>query len=240
MKRAALTIQAWVITVLFTALLPRVLRADGGTVLLHETHEPFSVTVFAAPGTCVGAPVDVSVLVQSSKNGEVVLDADVSVVVAAPKVMAAGRQDPLCGVSTTNVSKLADMNNDGREAAATRQQASNKLLYAVPLKFNSAGDRQLHVYVLRGPESASFDCRLPVMEASGKLATVWPCLAIPPIVVVLFAMNQWLRRRALQHGFKFKSSASLRNPRPEIIVEQMETQRLEIPKLLDHTLCGKL
>jgi hypothetical protein len=83
---------------------------------------------------------------------------------------------------------------------ATREQASNKLLYAALLKFNAAGDWRLHVTVSRGTGSANFDCVLPV-ASSAKLQGLWPYLAFPPIAIIAFAMNQWLRSCRWKKGF---------------------------------------
>src|SRR5262249_31212541 len=120
-----------------------------------------SVTVFGSPEAARRGLTDVSVLVQWRKSGEVVLDADVSLTVEPPKGLAMDRSEEFCGLSPASVGfPLADM-KQGQAVSATRQQASNKLLYAANLKLNAPGEWRLHIYVLRGSDSACFDCLLP-------------------------------------------------------------------------------
>jgi len=217
-------------------------------VQLHEAQGPFSVTVFVSPEAVRGGLADVSVLVQWRKNGEVVLDADVSLALDPPNGLAMAsesssssfsssssksgvsalgtpkppkRRDlvppqaqsgPLCGLSPTAApstidyrlsstinSQLSTIDFIGRQhqdtVPATRAQASNKLLYAAALKLNAPGDWRLHVYVLRGSDSARFDCLLPVTRTSAKPSGLWPYLILPPIVIAAFAMNQRLREK---------------------------------------------
>jgi len=200
MTRARVSTQIWIVTALFTMLAPRFARADGGIVRLRETQGPFLVTVFVSPEVVEGV-TDVSVLVQNRKGGDVVLDADVNLVVDPPDGMSSKESDPLCGLSSMAVasrsSDLAPAN-----VRATREQASNKLLYAAPLKLDATGDWRLHVTVSRGTDSAGFDCVLPVTRPSIGLTGLWPYLIFPPIVMSAFALNQWLRRHSLERGFE--------------------------------------
>jgi hypothetical protein len=79
---------------------------------------------------------------------------------------------------------------------ATREQASNKLLYAAPVELNAAGDWRVQVLVSRGADTASFGCVLPVALASSDLKGLWPLLALVPIVITAFVINQRLRRHS--------------------------------------------
>jgi hypothetical protein len=221
MKRSHVNIQACVVTVIFTMLAPRLARGDGGIVRLHEAQGPFSVTVFASPETARSGLADVSVLVQWRNNAEVVLDADVSLAIDPPGGLAMPRSDPLCGLSpTTAAFQLPENRQHQTTVRATREQASNKLLYAATLDLNATGDWRLHVYVLRGSDSARFDCLLPVTAKSAKPVRPWPYLMLPPILITLFAMNQMLRRHSLENSFESQSDvkgglAALCPPRPE-------------------------
>jgi hypothetical protein len=201
MKRSRVNMQVWVVTALFTMLAPRLARGDGGIVLLHETQGTFSVTVFVSPEAASGGLTDVSVLVQSRKNGEVVLDADVSLAVDAPNGVAMDSADPVCSPAPDSAAlQLPDVRRSPATVIATRAQASNKLLYAAALKLNAAGDWRLHVNVSRGSDTARFDCRLPVTRTSSEPWGLWPYLAFPPIVVTVFGINQWLRRHSLEQA----------------------------------------
>jgi len=210
-----------VIIVLLTMLAPWCVKGDGGVVQLRESQGPFSVTVFAAPETTRDGLTDVSVLVQWEKNGEVVLDADVSLALDSPSTLTMDRSEPLCGVSPSATAvQSADKGEPRASVPATRERASNKLLYAAALKLNTTGRTRLRVNVVRGAESASFDCPLLVTPTSAKLAVLWPCLAFPPIAIMAFAMNQWLRRDALEKGLKRQSTPSLIHDRPRARIER--------------------
>jgi len=210
-----------VIIVLLTMLAPWCVKGDGGVVQLRESQGPFSVTVFAAPETARDGLTDVSVLVQWEKNGEVVLDADVSLALDSPSTLTMDRSEPLCGVSPSATAvQSADKGEPRASVPATRERASNKLLYAAALKLNTTGRTRLRVNVVRGAESASFDCPLLVTPTSAKLAVLWPCLAFPPIAIMAFAMNQWLRRDALEKGLKRQSTPSLIHDRPRARIER--------------------
>jgi len=178
---------------LFTMLAPRLASGDGGVVQLYEAQGPFAVTVFVSQEMNLRGPTDVSVLVQWRKSGEVVLDADVSLAVDPPNGVSLARSESFCGPSPTAAAfQLPDMTQHQATVAATREQASNKLLYAAALNLQASGDWRLHIYIVRGSDSARFDCLLPVTRSSG-LPGVWPYFILPPIAIALFAMNQRLR-----------------------------------------------
>jgi hypothetical protein len=176
---------------------PRLARGDGGIIRLRETQGPFSVTVFSSPEAAAGGLADVSVLIQGRESSKVILDADVSLTLSPSAGQIMKQSDPLCGPSTAAM-RLPDGTSNVAAVRATREQASNKLLYAAPVELNAPGDWQLHVFVSRGPDSARFDCLLPVASRSGKLTGVCPYLLLPPLAVAAFAINQWLRRQSLQ------------------------------------------
>jgi len=177
----------------------RISRADGGVVLLHQDQGPFSVTVFVSPEAAHESLTEVSVLVQTKKNGDIVLDAAVSLAIDPPAGLALGGSEPFCSVSPSAPAfQPSDMRQPPTTIPATRAQASNKLLYAAPLKLNLAGDWRLHVNVFRGPDTARFDCLLPVAPPSVKPPPLWPWLLLPSIVIIAFSMNQILRRRSLE------------------------------------------
>jgi hypothetical protein len=190
------------VTALLTALATRVSKGDGGVVLLREARDPFLVTAFVSPEGLNGGLADVSVLVQWRKNGEVVLDANVSLAVEPPNGIAVDRAEQFCGLSpAASAFQLSDMNQGQATVSATREQATNKLLYAAALKVNAAGDWRLHIYVRRGGDSARFACLLPVSQTSSRSSSLWPYFLFPPIVMAAFALNQGLRRDSLAKGF---------------------------------------
>jgi len=182
--------------ILLLGLSPHDARADGGIIRLREAQGPFMVTVFSSPEVAAGGLADVSVLVQERETGKIMLDADVNLTLSPPDGQATKQSNGLCGLSTAAM-RLPDGNNPA-SVRATREQASNKLLYAAPAELNAPGDWKLHVLVSHRADIARFDCLLPVTLRSGKLTGVWPYLLLPPLAVAVFAMNQWLRKQSLQ------------------------------------------
>jgi hypothetical protein len=197
MKRTSLRIQIWSVTALCLVLTPYIARGDGGIVQLRQTSGPFSVTVFVSPEAVSGGLTDVSVLVQSQNNGDVVLDADVTLYLIPPEGVALNESDPFCGPYGATF-QSGNVTPHSLTVRATREQASNKLLYAALFNLDAPGNWPLQVIVSRGPESARFDCLLPVAAISPKLSRLWPWLAFPPIAIAVFALNQKLRRDSLE------------------------------------------
>ena len=191
MKRVNVYSRVCFVIALFAMAAPRVAVGDGGLVQLCEAKGPFLVTLFMSPETVSGGPCDLSVLVQWQKNREVVLDADVSVAINPPPSLALNRSDPICGLPSSAGAVQFPHPVNGR---ATREQASNKLLYAMPVEFNVPGIWHLHLTVSRGPDSAAFDCPIPVASTSANQSGLWPYLAFPPIAIAAFALNQKLRK----------------------------------------------
>jgi len=79
---------------------------------------------------------------------------------------------------------------------AGRGQGANKLLYSANVVFSATGDWILRVSVRRDHDEATVDCALPVVIPTGRLVDLWPYLAVIPVAIALFAINQWLRRRS--------------------------------------------
>ena len=194
MKRTRIHFQICIAIALVASFVSPYARGDGGIIRLRETQGPFSVTVFSSPEAVPGGLADLSVLVQRSESGKVVLDADVRLTLSPPDGLATKQADVFCSVPTAAM-PLPDGINNLASVRASREQASNKLLYAAPVQLNAPGDWKLHVVVSRGTDTARFDCVLPVALRSGKLIGLWPYLSFPPLVVAAFAVNQWLRGR---------------------------------------------
>ena len=194
MKRTRIHFQICIAIALVTSFVPRYAKGDGGIIRLRETQGPFSVTVFSSPEAAAGGLADLSVLIQARESSKVILDADVSLTLSPPVSQIVKQSDPFCGPPTGTM-HLPDVTSNVASVRATREQASNKLLYAAPMNLNAPGDWKLHVVVSRGSDSARFDCLLPVALRSGKLIGLWPYLSFPPLVVAAFAVNQWLRGR---------------------------------------------
>ncbi len=144
------------------------LLADGGAVQFRRQSGPLLITVFAAPSPLRAGIADLSVMVEEARNRQTVLDAEVGLRISRP-----GETDIVL--------------------PATRAQAVNKLLYAAYPALPSAGDWRLTVQVnLRGQpiEAEGMITVLPRQPAARKY---WLYLALVPLGVVLFVINQWLK-----------------------------------------------
>ena len=145
-------------------------QADGGLVALHKEVGPFVVTVFSAPGPLRAGPVDMSVLVQDRSNRPV-LDGEIFV-----------RLSRESGITLVE--------------RATREVAQNKLLYSALINLPEAGQWELEVTIEQGKETASVLGQVSAAPPTPFLLSYWRSLLLPPIVVAVFALNQWLKRRS--------------------------------------------
>lgn len=145
-------------------------HGDGGTVRTRASAGPFTVTVFTAPQPPTVGPLDVSVLVQDA-GGAPVLDANVALRLTSPD-------------GTTIVAR-----------EATRDTATNKLLYAALADVRSAGTWTVDVDVRRGPDDEVVTTTVPVEPAPPPLRALWPYLAFPPAGLLVFALHQTLAMR---------------------------------------------
>jgi hypothetical protein len=153
-------------------------HADGGLVQLHQTAGRFVVTVFAAPNPPRVGPVDISVLAQDRADGRPALDVEVVV----------------------RLRREGGMTVVGQ---ATRKVAQNKLLYSTLIDLPEAGRWELEVTIKQGKQEESLVSVLGqiwVAQPRPFLLSYWRSLSLPWIVVTLFAMNQWLKRRAASRG----------------------------------------
>ncbi len=156
----------------------------------REVQGPFVVTIFTASEPQQDSPVDVSVMVQDRGSNDAILDAAVKLTFTPPIGSSAGEIEETCGTL-----EMAGKGPHSEQftAVATRRQASNKLLYAVPVKFDAAGLWQLQAFIKREDDFEEITCRIPVSAPSRELTGLVPYLALPPLLVGLFALNQWLR-----------------------------------------------
>jgi hypothetical protein len=150
-------------------------QADGGLVQLHQTAGSFVVTVFAAPSPPRVGPVEISVLAQNREDGQAALDVEVFV-----RLRSAG--------GTIVVGR------------AMREASRNKLLYSASMNLPEAGRWELEVTIKQGKSAASVLGQLSVVAPRPLLLSYWRSLSLPWVVISLFAMNQWLKRRAASRG----------------------------------------
>jgi hypothetical protein len=144
------------------------------------------VTVFTSAAPVRDSLTDVSLMVQEKDSSQPILDASVDFVFTPP---AGSDGEEICGPSGAMMQGAIP---------ASHQQASNKLLYAAPLKFGVAGNWRLEALIKRGNDAARLICEIPVGLPTRRLVGLLPYLALPLLAVVLFAINQYLSRRSLR------------------------------------------
>jgi hypothetical protein len=159
---------------MLAALVPGAADADGGVVRLSQHAGPYAVTVFTSPTPLRPGPIDVSVLVQDGHSGDVVTDAAVTVTLRA-----------------------GDEPSRQVRGAATRAQATNKLLYAALLDLPAAGSWQVEVGIDRRDTPAAVSFAVDAAPALPPWRAYWPYFALPALAIALYALHQWLvlRRR---------------------------------------------
>ena len=184
--------------ILLVALfVPMATMADGVVVRLRAAEGPFLVTIFSPADAASGLPTEVTVMVQRRDSGAAVLDAVVELSLTPPVGAPLIPGEVICGpAGNMPLPGTTDAVGQAGIIRATHQQAGNKLLYRAPLILRATGDWQLGVTVRKADETATLACALPVGAPPRRLATLWPYLALPPIAIGIFAMNQWLRRNA--------------------------------------------
>ena len=171
-------------------------RADGGVIRLRQAKGPFLVTVFTAAEPVQEGLCDVSVLVQQRDSGDAMLDATVELVFTAPAASAAEPVGQLCGASRAwLLGRSAKPAQAQLTVPACRSLASNKLLYAAPIRFGTAGRWQLEALIKRRSDTVEVACSIPVGSPPRRLISLAPYLAVPPLLVALFVLNQYLRRQ---------------------------------------------
>jgi hypothetical protein len=177
---------------LTASLLPLLANADSAVVRAQENQGPFTITIFTSAEVSRGVLADITVMVQSRDSGEIVMDADVELGFSPPVGASFNPNDVVCGPGS---SVPVVYRGHPTEFVATHAQAANKLLYGAAVVLPGKGDWQLRATVRHGNEAASAHCVLPVSTLPSRLVAVWPCLALPPLAIALFACNQWLRNR---------------------------------------------
>jgi hypothetical protein len=152
--------------------LARSARADGGIVLCRRTGTPFDVTVFFSEMPLRPGIADLSVLLEQAEGHSPILDAKV----------------------------IIELEHEGGtiiRAEATRSQARNKLLYCSLIDVPLSGRWKMRVHVIHGNQAAEVLSDLLVAQPQPVLLSYWKLTAAPPVIIILFIVSQWLRRRSL-------------------------------------------
>ena len=150
--------------------LVRVARADGGVVMCQRTSAAFTITLFSSETPLRPGPADLSVLLEQPDGRSPILDAQVFIELEHEAGMII-------------------------RAEATRSQARNKLLYCSLINLPAAGHWKIRLDISRSNTRAEMLSDLVVAAPQPVFLSHWELIAVPP-VIILFILNQWLRRRA--------------------------------------------
>ena len=137
---------------------------------MSEKRGGFLITVFTAPAPFRAGPVDISVLVQDALTGEPVPQTRVTVRMTKPGQLAL-------------------------EYPATREAATNKLLYAAQFDLPEPGLWHLEVQVEGVHGLATIDGELETAAPLPRWRELWPWIGWPALAIVLFGIHQVLARR---------------------------------------------
>lgn len=145
------------------------IRADGGNVLWQRTSGAITVTAFTTQSPLRPGPADISFFVETTAPSRTILDARVFVT-------------------------FENETGATLRAEATHAQARNKLLYCSLIDLPKPGHWKMSLLVVYDNERAEFASDLVVSESQSSFFAHWKFMAFPPVIMVLFVINQWLRR----------------------------------------------
>lgn len=146
-------------------------HADGGAVQFEKPAGPFIITVFTTPTPLRAGSVDISLMIQNRENRQPVLDCQALVQLRKEGAMSI-------------------------RSEATHEAAQNKLLYAAQVNVPEPGIWGLETAIKHGDDSIDVVGEINVAPSNSVLLGYWRSLALPPLFVSLFAVNQWLKRRS--------------------------------------------
>ena len=162
----------FVVVVSLSALV-QIARADGGIVMFQRSSPPFIITLFATEMPLRPGPADFSVLLEKTEGHSPILDAQVFI----------------------------ELEHEGGtiiRAEATRSQARNKLLYCSLINLPKSGQWKMKLHVRRGDDNADVISDILVAPPQPVFLSHWELIALPPIIIILFIINQCLRRKRVQ------------------------------------------
>ena len=165
-------------------------QAHGALAQFTKAAGPFVVTVFTTPSSRRAGPVEISLLIQSRENQQAVLDC-----VARVQL----RKDDATSISSE----------------ATHEGAQNKLLYAAQVKVPEPGVWELEAVITHENDSVEVGGSITVVPSNPVFLAYWRSLTLPPLLITLFALNQWLKRRSLNFPLAEPVGAALRG-RPSV------------------------
>jgi len=136
-----------------------------------EKAGPFLITVFGDPTPLRVGPVDISVMIQDEDGGRPILEAEVTVQL---QEQGTGRSPII--------------------TQATRQNATNKLLYAALVNLPAPGLWELQVTAQYQAQVANVTCMVTAVPSRSTLRSWWLYAALLSVTIGSVALHQWHRR----------------------------------------------
>lgn len=149
------------------------LLADGGALLVRQNAGPLTISIFSSPEPPRVGTGDLSVMVQRSADKSTVMDATVKL--------------HLTHKTPDGISEIF--------VPATHAKATNKLLYASQVNLTAEESWRLVAIVDSKIGNAEVAVNINVLPAEPRIFAYWPYFAVVPLVIILFAMNQWLKAK---------------------------------------------
>ncbi|MFO1462001.1 MAG: hypothetical protein U1G08_21675 [Verrucomicrobiota bacterium] len=188
---------AWRSNFLAFALLPWLafsIRADPAVLRIRTEEGPLIVSVFSAPTLSSAAPADIAVSVQRRDTGTPLPDADIELQFIPPPGSKPRAMDVFCGPQEQLPPAFRGPGVPAADSVRARfDWPGSRILPGVRIRLPAAGNWTLNLRVRAGSDHLETSGVLPVQGTAGQLRAVWPSLALPPITILLYALNRRLR-----------------------------------------------
>lgn len=160
-------------TLMLAAVLlsPSLTNADSGIVRISTIDGPYRITVFSEPTPLRVGLIDLSVMVQETTSETPVLDATISM---------------LLEHEDDSVSSML--------VEATREAATNQLLYSAKLELPEPGKWSVETSVMNDGVVSRAQFNFDAAPPLPPILDMWPWFILPMVALLLMAMNQWLQR----------------------------------------------
>ncbi len=151
----------------------RVICGDSGIVRISEVDGPWRLTVFTEPTPLREGLVDFSVLIQTESDDAPILDATVSLAL-----------------------EHVDGESDSILVEATREAATNQLLYSAKFELPASGLWEIETAALQDEQISRVRFQFEAAEKLPPILDMWFWFILPVIAIGLITINQWLQRRS--------------------------------------------
>lgn len=165
------------------------LHADAGRVVSEKTIGGTKAVLFASPFPLRAGPAEIGAYLEDPATGRAILDAEVSF-----------RMNKLSAPTPELAWKGPGCIAPGAKVPAPRGHTGNRLLHSAAIGIPEPGLWEIAVDVHRSGSVTAFAFPVAVDPAASPLARYWPLLAMVPLGIALYALRNFLLRRARAAG----------------------------------------